>query len=352
MRLFAVAAVLLLAASGGGAPAASGPSLQQLAGQLLLVRMRGTTPSAAFLQRVERGEVGGVVLFGDNLGPGGPKAAIAALQAAAKAGGQPPVLVAVDQEGGIVKRLAGPPTLAPPAMTTAAAARAQGIATGRSLRSLGIRLDLAPVLDVDHGGFIGPRTFGSTPVTVAVRGVAFADGLAARGVGATAKHFPGLGRAAVSTDVAPTVVTASAAQLRADWTPFRLAARHGIAAVMLSTAVYPALGSRLPAAFSPAIVGDLRHELGFGGVVVTDALQTPAVNSRWSTPRAAVLALAAGEDMVLTAGSSDSYADTDGASTSSLAAIVAAARSGQLPVAQLRASYARVVALKRRLARS
>ena len=200
MRLFAVAAVLLLAASGGGAPAASGPSLQQLAGQLLLVRMRGTTPSAAFLQRVERGEVGGVVLFGDNLGPGGPKAAIAALQAAAKAGGQPPVLVAVDQEGGIVKRLAGPPTLAPPAMTTAAAARAQGIATGRSLRSLGIRLDLAPVLDVDHGGFIGPRTFGSTPVTVAVRGVAFADGLAARGVGATAKHFPGLGRAAVSTD--------------------------------------------------------------------------------------------------------------------------------------------------------
>ena len=349
MRLFALAAVLLLAASGGAAPAASGPSLQQLAGQLLLVRMRGTSPSPAFLQRVERGEVGGVVLFGTNLGPAGPKAAIASLQAAARAGGQPPLLVAVDQEGGIVKRLAGPPTLAPPAMRTAAVARAQGLATARSLRSLGIGLDLAPVLDVDHGGFIGPRTFGSTPATVAVRGVAFADGLAAGDVGATAKHFPGLGRAAVSTDDAPTVVPATAAQLRADWAPFRLAARHGIAAVMMSTAVYPALGSRLPAAFSQAIVGDLRHELGFRGVVVTDALQTPAVNSRWSTAQAAVLALAAGDDMALAAGSSDSYADTDGASSSSLAAIVAAVRSGQLPVARLRASYARVVALKRRL---
>jgi beta-N-acetylhexosaminidase len=335
-----VAAVLV-----GAAPAAPSPTTRQLVGQLLLVRMRGATPSPSFLQRVGRGEVGGVVLFSDDVGPG-LKSAVAALQAAARAGGQPPLLIAVDQEGGIVKRLPGPPTLAPPQMTTAAVARAQGLATARSLRLVGIDLDLAPVLDVGYGGFITPRTYGSTPAAVATRGVAFADGLAAGGVGATAKHFPGLGRATVNTDDAPVVVHATAAQLQADWLPFRTAIRHGIGAVMVSTAIYPALGSRLPAAFSPGIVADLRQELGFRGVIVTDALRTPAVQQLYTTPEAAVRAVAAGDDLVLAAGPSDSYADTDGASSSSFAALVAAVQSHRIPMGEVQAAYARVLALK------
>jgi len=350
MRLLAssLAAVGCLA---GAAPAATGPSLAEQVGQLLLVRMQGTRPSAAFLQRIRAGEVGGVVLFAEDVGGADPRALVATLQAAARAGGQPPLLVAVDQEGGVVKRLPGPPTLAPAAMRTAGIARAQGLATARSLRAKGIDLDLAPVLDVGHGGFIAPRTFGTTPATVAARGVAFAQGLAAGGVGATAKHFPGLGLARVSTDNAPVVVRASAARLEADWVPFRAAVSRGIAAVMTSTAIYPALGSRLPAALSPQIVSDLRAGLGFRGVIVTDALQTPAVNHLYSTPQAAVLAVGAGDDLVLAAGSSDDYADTDGASTATFDALMAAVRSGRIAASQLRASYHRVLALKSRLAR-
>ena len=340
-----LALLVLVAVLAGAAPAASGPTTQQLVGQLLLVRMQGATPSPAFLERIRRGQVGGVVLFSEDAGPG-MKGAVASLQAAARSGGQPPLLIAVDQEGGIVKRLPGPPTLAPLQMTTAAVARSQGLATARSLRSIGIELDLAPVLDVGYGGFITQRTFGSTPAAVATRGVAFADGLAAGGVGATAKHFPGLGRATVNTDDAPVVVRATAAQLRADWLPFRTAVRHGIGAVMISTAVYPALGSRLPAAFAPGIVADLRRELGFRGVIVTDALRTPAVEQLYTTPQAAVRAVAAGDDLLLAAGPSDSSADTDGASSSSFAALVAAAQSGRLPLAQVRAAYTRVLALK------
>lgn len=340
LAVVALAAVLV-----GAAPAAPGPTPRQLVGQLLLVRMRGATPSPAFLQRIERGEVGGVVLFADDLGPAS-QGAVTAMQAAARAGGRPPLLVAVDQEGGIVKRLPGPPTLAPPQMTTAAVARSQGLATARSLRAAGIDLDLAPVLDVGYGGFVTPRTFGSTPAAVATRGVAFADGLAAGGVGATAKHFPGLGRATVNTDDAPVVVHATAAQLRADWLPFRTAVRHGIGAVMVSTAIYPALGSRLPAAFAPTIVGKLRRELGFRGVIVTDALRTPAVERLYTTPEAAVRAVAAGDDLVLAAGPTDSYADTDGASSSSFSALVAAVQSRRIPLSEVRASYARVLALK------
>jgi beta-N-acetylhexosaminidase len=142
------------------------------------------------------------------------------------------------------------------------------------------------------------------------------------------------------------VVKATAAQLRADWLPFRTAVRHGIGAVMISTAIYPALGSGLPAAFAPGIVSDLRRELGFRGVIVTDALRTPAVEELYSTPQAAVKAVAAGDDLVLAAGPSDSYANTDGASSSSFAALVTAVRNGSLPPAQVRAAYARVLALK------
>jgi beta-N-acetylhexosaminidase len=346
LKRLALLASLLVATSAAGA--ANGPSVGQMVGQLLLVRMQGQTPSPSFLARVRHGEIGGVVLFSDNFGARGPRALVATLQAAAKAGHQPPLLVAVDQEGGIVKRLPGAPTLAPPEIRTAAIAAAQGSATARNLSSHGVNVDLAPVLDVGHGGFITSRTFGGTPALVSARGTAFALGLARGHVLATAKHFPGLGHARLSTDATDATVTATAAQLNADWLPFRTAIKAGIPLVMMSTAVYPALGSSWPAALSPNIVADLRA-LGFKGVVVTDALQTPAVNKVMTTAKAAVNAVGAGDDLVLAAGPSGGYADTDGASISAYDALIAAVQSGRIEKRELASAYARVIALKKRL---
>src|SRR4051794_19070829 len=172
------------------------PTLTQLVGQHVLGRMEGTTPSAAFLARIRRGEIGGVVLFADNGGPTQIRRLVARLQGAARTGGQLPLLIAIDQEGGVVKRLPGPPTITPRAMTSPASARAQGAATAAYLRRFGITVDLAPVLDVpaQQRSFILPRAFGRSPATVASHGVAFANGLVAGRVAATAKHFPGLGR--------------------------------------------------------------------------------------------------------------------------------------------------------------
>ena len=348
MKRLLLPAILVLAVATGGAGAAPGASVGQMAGQLMLVRMQGQTPSSSFLARVRHGEIGGVVLFANNYGARGPRNLIATLQAAAKAGHQPPLLVAVDQEGGIVKRLPGAPTLAPSAMRTASIAAAQGLATARNLGSQGVNVDLAPVLDVGHGGFITSRTFGPTPSLVSQRGTAFAVGLARGHVLATAKHFPGLGHAVVSTDATDTKVAATAPQLKADWLPFRTAIEAGIPLVMMSTAVYPALGSSWPAALSPNVVADLRG-LGFKGVVVTDALQTPAINKVMTTAKAAVNAVGAGDDLVLAAGPSDDDADTDAASVSAYDALVAAVRSGRIDTRVLAAAYARVVALKERL---
>jgi beta-glucosidase-like glycosyl hydrolase len=130
--LAAAVAIALVVLSGSASPSsAAAPTLAQLVGQQLLVRMQGSTPSAAFLRRIRKGEIGGVVLFQNNATPLRVPALVAKLQAAARAGGRLPLLIAVDQEGGVVKRLPGPPTAAPRAMQTAAAARAQGLATGR-----------------------------------------------------------------------------------------------------------------------------------------------------------------------------------------------------------------------------
>jgi beta-N-acetylhexosaminidase len=344
-----LAAVAALSVGGASAPAAPQPTLAQLVGQHVLVRMAGRAPSAALLARVRAGEVGGVILFGDNIGPEGPQRLVASLQAAARAGGQLPLLIAVDQEGGAVRRLPGPPTVPPSAMHTAARARAQGLATGRYLHGLGIGIDLAPVLDVPSSprAFIAPRAFSSSAAAVASRGVAFAQGLVAGGTAATAKHFPGLGRLAETTDDAPGVVHATRAQLARDLVPFQAAVRAGIPAVMVGTASYPALGSSAPAACAPKIVGGLlRRTLGFKGVVVSDDLATAGVSPTLSPGQAAVRAVQSGVDMVYLAGSTGTRADFMG--RLAYASLLSAARNGLIAHSRLAAGYARVAALKRR----
>ena len=318
-----------------------------MAGQLLIVRMPGRTPSASFLSRISHGEIGGVVLYRGNYGPSGPTLLIRKLQRAAVQGGQPRLLIAIDQEGGSVKRLAGPPTVAPSEMTTAAVAQAQGRETARNLRGYGIDVDFAPVLDVGHGGFIASRAFGETPGEVATRAVAFARGLALGGVVATAKHFPGLGYARANTDNARAIIRASAPQLNADLLPYKRAIAAGLPMIMVSTALYPKFGIHVPAACSPTAVTQLlRERLGFRGVVVTDTLYSPAVSAYKPTPQAAVAAIAAGVDIVLPGGSTKT---ADAVSEASYRAIVAAVKSGALPQSTVAAAYTRVLALKRSL---
>jgi Glycosyl hydrolase family 3 N terminal domain len=199
-----------------------------------------------------------------------------------------PLLIAVDQEGGVVKRLPGPPTAAPSEMKSAGAARAQGLATSRYLRGLDINADLAPVLDVPTGpsAFIFSRAFSTSPSVVATRGVSFAQGVLAGGAVAAGKHFPGLGRLTKSTDSASVTVLASRAALARDLIPFKRAIAAGIPAIMVGTAIYPAYGDHVPAAYSPSIVVKLlRGALHFRGVTLSDDLDTAAVWSHISPRR-------------------------------------------------------------------
>jgi beta-N-acetylhexosaminidase len=318
----------------GRSAAAAAPSLAHAVGRKIMTGFAGTTPSRSLLARARRGQIGGVILFGPNVS-GRLRATIAALQRAARAGGNPPLLIAVDQEGGEVRRLPSLPPADPPARMPATRAGPLGAATGRALRRLGINTDLAPVADVDHGSFLGTRSFGSDPGAVAGSACAFADGLRGAGVNATLKHFPGLGRAARNTDEQAVTVATSEGALRADLEPYRRCAPR-VGLVMLSNATYPAFDPRRPAVFSRRIGGDLlRGELGFRGVTITDTLAAPGVSS----PTTAVRATRAGVDMLL-------YPD-ERVSALAYRNVLRAARAGRLDRAAIVASADRIAALAR-----
>jgi beta-N-acetylhexosaminidase len=219
------------------------------------------------------------------------------------------VVLAVDEEGGDVTRLhyrtgspyAGNAVLGridDPDVTRAAAA-----AIAADLRSVGIDLDLAPVVDVNSSPdnpVIGVRSFGADPTLVARHTTAWVDGLQSGGVAACAKHFPGHGDTVTDSHLALPVVDASAEQLRArELVPFAAAVAAGTACVMTAAIVVPAFDAQNPATFSSALVrGVLREELGFTGVVVTDALDMAGASAETGIPEAAVRALAAGCDLL------------------------------------------------------
>ncbi|MCU0308389.1 MAG: beta-N-acetylhexosaminidase [Thermoleophilia bacterium] len=337
-----------LAAVPGPAPADL--TARQLAGQRVVTPFAGTTPPGSLLARVRRGEIGGVILFGANVrSVAQTRRMVRRLQAEPRPRGLPPLLVMVDQEGGLVKRLPGPPTRSAAAMGRTgrrALAAGEGRATGRLLRAAGANVNLAPVLDVARPGTTMDRTgraFGGRPALVTRMGVAFAQGLEATGVAATAKHFPGLGAAPVNTDDAAVRIGVSLATLRrVDEAPFRAAIqRRAVRLVMLSSAVYPALDPVRPATLSPRIArSELRGRLGFGGVTITDALDTPAIAPYGNTARVARRAAGAGADLLL-------YAGTETTAGQAVDALARAYGSGALPRADFRAAVARVLALRR-----
>jgi beta-N-acetylhexosaminidase len=347
-----IAGFLLLRACGAedeSAPAPAPDPLagvrdEQLAGQRLMVRMESRATSE-LMKAARRGLIGGVILFPPaGADPEEIGAVVERLQRAAAEGGNPPLLVATDQEGGEVRRFRdAPPDLSPSELgdrSDAAQAEAEGAATGSFLARVGVNVDLAPVLDVPaKGSFIASRSFSDEPAEVSELGVAFAEGLSGGGVAATAKHFPGLGLATVNTDVAPSTIDASRAQLRSGMEPFEAAVAAGIGLVMVSNATYPALDPEAPAVVSQRIVGgELRGRLGFGGVVVTDDLEAPAISATMPASEAAVEAARAGADVLLFA---------TGAPPAPIhAALVRALQRGVLDRAAMEESYLRIANLK------
>jgi beta-N-acetylhexosaminidase len=341
--------VLALAALWSAGPDRAGAvgSAEQLAGQRVVFAFAGTAPPPALIARIRRGEAAGVILFSRNVSDRARlRALVARLQRVPRPHGhRAPLLVMVDQEGGRVRRVPGAPTASARRLGRQPAERVEriGRATGRSLRAVGVNVDLAPVADVARPGSAmerDERTFGRDPARVGAAARAYARGLMATGVAATAKHFPGFGAPRASTDDHPVRVRLSAGTLRrVDGPPFDGLIADGVPLVMLSTAVYPALARRPAALSSRVVVGELRRARGFAGVTISDALDTPALAGFGGPPATAVLAARAGVDLLVYAGG---YAAGDAAAR----ALARAIRRGAIARGAAEEAAGRVLALR------
>ena len=308
------------------------------AGRVVMAALPGPTLDTATARLIRQRRLGGVLLFGRSVRT---RAQLGALDAAIhRAAGAGRIVIATDQEGGTVRRVAfaGPrPSARSQAPLGTTRLRSLWASAGRQLRAVGIDLDLAPVADLGlPGSFEGTRTFAATPGVVGPLVAAATRGLRDGRVGATAKHFPGLGGTRRSTDDA---VVRGRPVTDAALRPFRAAVAAGVPVVMVDLAVHPGLGSR-PAALAAPAYALLRRELHFRGVAMTDALDAVAARKVGSEAQTAVAALCAGADMVIAPG-------PPATATSVIDAIAAAVRSGRLPHARFAEAVARVDRLAR-----
>jgi beta-glucosidase len=325
--------------------------LQRLAASLVVVRASGQLGDAqrrypqwelanAELQRLLAAGVGGVILLGGS-------ATELRLRCAqlGRWGGQP-LLLCADVEEGVGQRFPGASWLVPPLglgmlhsrdrQRALHLAERYGRCTGREAQALGLNWVLAPVCDVNNNPanpVINVRAWAEQPAAAAELVAAFCRGLQAEGVLGCAKHFPGHGDTCSDSHLELPLLPHDRQRLEAiELPPFRAAIAAGVATVMTAHLLLPALDPQRPATLSATVLtGLLRLELGFNGLVVTDALMMEAISANYGPGEAAVLALEAGADLVLMP------ADADAA----IAALVAAVQGGRLSRERLEASAQR-----------
>ncbi len=291
------------------------------------------------------GGLGGVVLFARNVRDPEQAAALTGALRAERA----ELLVATDEEGGDVTRLEAargssvPGNLALGSVDDVALTRRVAAAIGGELADVGIDLDLAPVADVvldPAAAIVGVRSFGSDPGLVARHVAAYVEGLQSAGVAACAKHFPGHGEAVGDSHLELPVAGADLETLRARaLPPFAAAVEAGVRAVMTAHVRFTVLDEE-PATLSRPWIELLRSELGFEGVVMTDALEMQGAGGPAGIEESAVQALAAGAD-ALCLGADLSPEQVEGAH----GAIVDAVQAGRLDEERLLEAAGRAAAL-------
>jgi beta-glucosidase-like glycosyl hydrolase len=268
----------------------------------------------------------------------------------------PDAFIAMDEEGGLVTQLHSMFETIPSARVLgrgASVGEVRAIATrlARDLRTIGVTLDFAPVCDVDlepTNPVIGPRSFSNNPEVVAEMAAAFAAGLQDGGVLACAKHFPGHGGTRLDSHLDLPVCRATREELAAlHLPPFRKVIADGIPMIMVSHVAYPGISPEgLPATLSREIVtGLLREELGYEGVIITDAMEMKAVASSYPPGEAAVRAMEAGVDLLC-------YGCYDDGVAEAIAALDEARRTGRLAAERLDASRDRISSLQQRMGRT
>ena len=325
-------------------------SLDELIGARLAVGIPGLDATEEVIRTLKAIHAQSLVVFSRNFAS--PEQFLRLIQRLDDALGRR-LLVMVDHEGGRVVRFGSGVTSFAAALTVgrtgdAESIERQGYIEAEELARLGVRVNLAPCVDVIIDGvdpIIGDRSYGGEPATVSAFGVARIRGLQSQGVAACAKHFPGLG--AVTRDphkVLPTIALDWTAIRTVHLMPFRAAIQAGVATIMSSHVCYPALGDPpgLPATFSKRLIRDLlRRELRFPGLILTDDLEMGALRTFGPMGEAAIRATEAGHDLLL-------ICSDLAAAEEAFSSLKQAYQSGRLSQAELAASVERAAVVRRK----
>ncbi len=347
------------------------PSLEEMAGAMLMVGFRGATPEETkdIQTLLAKGHIGSVILFDYDVALGSPQRNVVnkqqlqkLLESLHKAAGKRRLIVAVDQEGGRVQRLKAQHgfTVLPSQEALGqemqrdaekGAEKISRVATqlGEELADVGINMDIAPGVDVNifpQSPVIGAlgRSYGSDPELVTHCARVFIQALEKAGVIPVIKHFPGHGSARVDTHLGFADVSESW-KSKKELAPYRALFAEKFSGAVLSSHVFlKQLDAQLPASLSPAVVtGLLRNELGWQGVIMSDDLQMKAIAADYSMEESIRLSLLAGVD-ILIFGNNLTYDPL--LPQKAHQTILELVRSGQIPESRIRQSWERIERMK------
>jgi len=313
---------------------------------------------------IKKYHLGGVILFAENVV--GTEQTARLTDGLQKASPELPLFITIDQEGGIVTRLQTGTNL--PGNMALGAARSEkyayqtGEIIGKELSSLGVSVNFGPALDVNNNPgnpVIGVRSFSSNPELVSKLGIQTIKGLQSQNIAATTKHFPGHGDTAVDSHYGLPLVSHDKERLRSvELVPFQKAIDEGVDMVMTAHVQFPAFDDTtyiskkdgqdimVPATLSKKVLtGLLREEMGFDGVIVTDALNMKAIADNFGQEEAVVLALKSGVDIALMPAQVNSL-QMEGNLSSVFHAVKKAIETGELPIEQVNNSVQRILELK------
>jgi beta-N-acetylhexosaminidase len=330
-------------------------TVKQKIGQRFSAGLSGTALSEALRRLVGKYQVGNVILFRENLVSASQGQELCgAIQELVRRETGFPAFISLDQEGGVVTRLPEEMVNVPGAMALAATGDPQAAYTAAritvgELRSLGVNLNLAPVLDINSNPdnpVIGVRSYGASPQRVKDFAAAVIRAYRDEGFLCCGKHFPGHGDTAVDSHLALPRVDKSPAELEAcEFASFRAAIKQGIPAIMTSHILFPQLERQnLPATLSRSIITDLlKGRMGFSGLVLSDALEMNAIKEFYGVPQGCTLSLAAGVDMVF-------ICHDPALMEESLRAAALAYEQGRFDVAEFDASVEKILAYREQYA--
>lgn len=329
----------------------SGMSIGEKVGQMIIAGISGTTISSYASSLIEDYQVGGLILYSDNLIDTNQSIELINDLKEENTSNQFPLFLSVDQEGGQVSRLPGDLINFPTNETIGNVNDVQysyeiGKILGEELNAFGFNMNFAPVLDVNSNPdnpVIGDRSFSDDPDVVSELGVQTMKGMQSQEIVSVIKHFPGHGDTSVDSHLELPVVNKSLSELEdLELIPFAEAIENGADAVMVAHILLPELDADYPATLSSEIIdGLLRDQMDFDGVVITDDMTMQAITDHYGIGEAAVQSVIAGSDVLLVAHNYDSIAET-------YEAVMNAIDEGVISEERIDESVRRIIQLKKK----